>query len=44
MEQLAPMRMDAVESTQLRCVQQARQLEEQGKLRIVRGDADDTWV
>ena len=44
MEQLGAMRVSEVEEVQLRCVQQVRQLEEQGKVTIVRGDADDTWV
>ncbi|MFC1526011.1 flagellar motor switch protein FliG [Candidatus Latescibacterota bacterium] len=44
MEHLGPMRLSEVEEIQLRIVQQVRQLEEQGELTIVRGDADDTFV
>ena len=44
MEQLGPMRLSKVEEVQLRIVQQVRQLEEQGKVTIIRGDADDSWV
>ena len=44
MEQLDPMRLSEVEEVQLRIVQQVRQLEEKGKVTIVRGDSDDTWV
>ena len=44
MELLGPMRLSEVEEVQLRIVQQARQLEEQGKITIVRGDANDSFV
>lgn len=39
MEYLGPMRLSDVEQVQLRCVQLVRQLEEQGKVVIIRGDA-----
>jgi flagellar motor switch protein FliG len=44
MEFLGPMRLSEVEEVQLRIVQQVRQLEEQGQVTVVRGDADDTFV
>ncbi len=44
MEFLGPMRLSEVEEVQLRIVQQVRQLEEQGQITIVRGDADDSFV
>ena len=44
MEFLGPMRLSEVEEVQLRVVQQVRQLEEQGQVTIVRGDADDSFV
>ena len=44
MEFQGPMRLSEVEEVQLRIVQQVRQLEEQGKINIVRGDADDAFV
>ena len=44
MEFLGPMRLSEVEEVQWRIVQQVRQLEEQGKITIVRGDSDDTFV
>ena len=44
MEFLGPMRLSEVEEVQLRIVQQVRQLEEQGQVTIVRGDADDSFV
>jgi flagellar motor switch protein FliG len=44
MEQLGPMRMSEAEVVQLRIVQSVRQLEEQGKVTIVRGDTDDVWI
>ncbi|MBT6144883.1 MAG: flagellar motor switch protein FliG, partial [Gemmatimonadetes bacterium] len=44
MEFLAPMRLSEVEEVQLRIVQQVRQLEEQGQVTIVKGDADDAFV
>ncbi len=44
MEFLGPMRLSEVEEVQLRIVQQVRQLEEQGQITIVRGDADDQFV
>jgi flagellar motor switch protein FliG len=43
MEFLGPMRLSEVEEVQLRIVQQARQLEEQGQITIVRG-AEDQFV
>ncbi|MFH1572079.1 MAG: FliG C-terminal domain-containing protein [Gemmatimonadota bacterium] len=39
-----PMRLSEVEEVQLRIVQQVRQLEEQGQVTIIRGDADDSFV
>jgi flagellar motor switch protein FliG len=44
MEFLGPMRLSEVEEVQLRIVQQVRQLEEQGQITLVRGDAEDTFV
>jgi flagellar motor switch protein FliG len=44
MEFLGPMRVSEVEEVQLRIVQQVRQLEEQGQITIVRGDAEDQFV
>ena len=44
MEFLGPMRLSEVEEVQLRIVQQVRQLEDQGQVTIVRGDADDSFV
>ncbi|MEW6756121.1 MAG: flagellar motor switch protein FliG [Candidatus Latescibacterota bacterium] len=44
MEFLGPMRLAEVEEVQLRIVQQVRQLEEQGKVTIVRGAAPDVFV
>ena len=44
MEFLGPMRLSEVEEVQLRIVQQVRQLEEQGQVTILRGEADDTFV
>jgi len=44
MEKLGPMRLTEVEEVQLRIVQQVRQLEEQGKVTIIRGDSEDTFV
>jgi flagellar motor switch protein FliG len=44
MEFLGPMRLSEVEEVQLRIVQQVRQLEEQGQITIMRGDADDSFV
>lgn len=41
---LGPMRLSEVEEVQLRIVLLVRQLEEQGELTIVRGDADDSFV
>jgi flagellar motor switch protein FliG len=43
-KELSPMRLTEVEEVQLRVVQQVRQLEEQGKLTIVRGDSDSEWI
>jgi flagellar motor switch protein FliG len=44
MEFLGPMRLTAVEEVQLRIVQQVRQLEEKGKLTVVRGANPDVFV
>jgi flagellar motor switch protein FliG len=45
MELMGPMRLSEVEETQLRIVQQVRQLEEKGEVTIVRGEFDeDQWV
>lgn len=44
MEFLGPMRLSEVEEVQLRIVHQARLLEEQGKITIVRGDSDNQFV
>jgi flagellar motor switch protein FliG len=44
MEFLGPMRLSEVEEVQLRIVQQVRQLEEQGQITIMSGDADDSFV
>ena len=44
LEFAGPMRLSEVEEVQLRIVQQVRQLEEQGQVTIVRGEADDTFV
>jgi len=44
MEKLGPMRLSEVEEVQLRIVQQVRQLEEQGKVTIVRGLSEDIFV
>ena len=45
MERVGPMRLSEVEEVQLRVVvQRVRELEEQGKVTIVRGDSDDTFV
>jgi len=44
MEYLGPMRLSEVEEVQLRIVQQVRQLEKQGQITIVKGDAEDTFV
>ena len=44
MEFSGPMRLSEVEEIQLRIVQQVRQLEEQGQLTILSGDADDQFV
>ena len=44
MEKRGPMRLSEVEEAQLRVVQKVRQLEKQGKVTIVRGDADEMWV
>tara|TARA_Y100001960_G_C14542359_1_gene761542 strand:- start:163 stop:279 length:117 start_codon:yes stop_codon:yes gene_type:complete len=38
------MRLREVEEVQLRIVQLVRQLEEQGQITIVRGDADDSLI
>lgn len=39
MEELGPMRLSDVQDVQKRCIAQVRQLEEQGKVVIIRGDA-----
>ena len=44
MEFSGPMRLSEVEEIQLRIVQQVRQLEEQGQITILSGDADDQFV
>ena len=44
MEKLGPMRLSEVQEVQLRIVQQVRQLEEQGKVTIVRGQSEDIFV
>jgi len=44
MEFLCPMRLSEVEEIQLRVVQQARQLEDQGQITITRGDANEEFV
>ncbi len=44
MDFMGPMRLREVEDVQLRIVQKARQLEDQGQLNIVRGHAEDTFV
>lgn len=41
MELIGPMRLSEVEEVQLRIVQQVRQLEEKGKVTIVRGEFDE---
>jgi len=44
MEFLGPMRLSEVEEVQLRIVQKIRQLEDQGQINIVRGNAKDTFI
>jgi flagellar motor switch protein FliG len=44
MDHLGPMRRSEVEEVQLRVVHLVRRLEEEGKLTIVRGDADDLII
>ena len=44
MEYLGPMRLSEVEEVQLRIVQQARQLEDQGQITITLGDANEEFV
>lgn len=44
MEYLPPMRRSEVEEVQLRIVQQVRQLEEQGQIKVVRDDSRDTFI
>ena len=44
MDFAGPMRLSEVEEVQLRIVQQARQLEEQGQITITRGDANEQFV
>ena len=43
-ETLGPMRLSEVEEVQLRLVQVVRRLEGEGKIAIVRGDIDDSFV
>ena len=43
-EELGPIRLSDVEPVQLRIVQQVRQLEEKGKVTIVRGESSDKFV
>ena len=43
-ETLGPIRLSEVEEVQLRVVQQVRRLEEQGKITIVRGESEDSFV
>ena len=44
MEHVGPLRLSEVEEVQLRILQQLWQLEEQGQVTIVRGDAEDNFV
>ncbi|MFC1526705.1 flagellar motor switch protein FliG [Candidatus Latescibacterota bacterium] len=44
LEHLGPMRLSEVEEVQLRLVQVVRRLEGEGKVTIVRGDADDSFI
>ena len=44
MDQLSPMRRSEVEEVQVRVVRLVRRLEEEDKLTIVRGDADDQFI
>ena len=44
MDFLGPMRLSEVEEVQLRIVQQCRQLEDQGQITIIRGEADEQFV
>ena len=44
MEYLGPMRLSEVEEVQLRIVQQAHQLEDQGQITITLGDANEEFV
>ena len=44
MGHVGPMRLVEVEEVQLRILQQLWQLEEQGQVTIVRGDAEDNFV
>ena len=44
MEHVGPMRLSEVEEVQLRILQQLWQLEEQGQVTIVRGDAEANFV
>jgi flagellar motor switch protein FliG len=44
MDFTGPMRLSEVEEVQLRIVQMVRQLEEQGQITILSGDADDQFV
>ena len=44
LDSIGPMRLGEVEEAQLRIVQKTRQLEEQGKVTLVRGDAGEPFV
>ena len=44
LERHEPVLREKAEETQLRIVQQVRQMEEQGRVTIVRGDSSDAWV
>lgn len=44
MEKLGPMRLSETEKMQLRIMQTVRKVEAEGKLTIVRGDTDETWI
>jgi len=44
MEYLGPMRLSEVEEVQLRIVQQAHQLEDQGQITVTLGDANEEFV
>ena len=44
MEFSGPVRKSEVEEVQLRIVQNVRELEELGQMKIVRGDTEDTYL